>query len=171
MSILRTNQITNTAGDGSPNIPGAVLQVVNFQTGTVATGTGTCSYDDTIMQNTEGDEYMTLAITPTSATSKLKIDVVFACAVSTTNKLVTVGLFQDSTANALAIGASAESLANSPYLMNFSHFMTSGTTSSTTFKVRAGPDSSATLTFNGQSGSRKYGGVYASSITITEIAG
>jgi len=27
MSILRTNQITNTAGNASPNIPGGVLQV------------------------------------------------------------------------------------------------------------------------------------------------
>ena len=165
--------LTQIIGDGlaTSGLPtGSVVQVVNVQTGASATTTSAISYDDTIMQNSEGAEFMTLAITPNSATNKLKIDVVFACAVNTTNKIVTVGLFQDSTANALAIGASVESLANSPFLMNFSHFMTSGTTSSTTFKVRAGADTSATLTFNGQSGSRKYGGVYASSITITEIA-
>ena len=111
-----------------------------------------------------------MAITPTSATNKLKIDVVFACAASTTNRIIIVGLFQDSTANALAIGASTESLANNPVLLTFSHFMTAGTTSATTFKVRAGPDGSATLSFNGQSGNRKFGTAYASSITITEIA-
>lgn len=171
MSTLYVDSIQPKTTGGAVSMTGHVLQVVNFQTGAMNTGTGTCSYDDTIMQNTEGNEYMTLAITPTSATSKLKIDVVFACAVNATNKFVTVGLFQDSTANALSIGASTESLANSPFLMNFSHFMTSGTTSSTTFKVRAGADSSATTTFNGQNGSRKYGGAYASSITITEIGG
>ena len=53
------------------------VQVVNTQTGAVDTGTTAMPCDDTIPQNTEGDEFMTLAITPTSATNKLKIDVVF----------------------------------------------------------------------------------------------
>ena len=41
MSILRTNQITNTAGDGSPNIPGGVLQVVQNTSTSAHTGTAT----------------------------------------------------------------------------------------------------------------------------------
>ena len=45
-----------------------------------------------------------------------------------------------------------------------------GTTSATTFKIRAGGNGAGTWTFNGQSGARRYGGVEASSITITEIA-
>jgi hypothetical protein len=53
---------------------GSVLQVVNVQTGAVATGTSQTQNDDTIPQNTEGTEFITLAITPTSASSKLKID-------------------------------------------------------------------------------------------------
>ena len=52
----------------------------------------------------------------------------------------------------------------------FSHFMTAGTTSETTFKVRAGFNASGTTTFNGSGGARRLGGVFASSITITEIA-
>jgi hypothetical protein len=49
--------------------------------------------------------------------------------------------------------------------------MTSGTVSATTFKVRAGIRSggSGTVTFNGTSGSRLFGGTIASSITVTEI--
>ena len=46
--------------------------------------------------------------------------------------------------------------------------MVAGTTSETTFKVRFGGNASGTMTFNGRLGSRKYGGVFASSITITE---
>jgi len=157
---------------GDVNISGHVVQVVNVQDGAVATGTTTIAYDDTIMQNTEGDEYMTLAITPTSSTNKLKIDVVFNGACNATNKITTVGLFQDSTANALAVTPFLNfyGVANSPFNISFTHFMTAGTTSSTTFKVRAGTDVSATTSFNGQLGSRKSGGVSASSITITEIA-
>ena len=172
MSTLKVDTIQGKTTAGTVAIPGHVVQVVNTQTGAVATGTGTCSYDDTIMQNTEGDEYMTLAITPTSSTSKLKIDVVFNGANNLTNRITTVGLFQDSTANALATVTNLNfyGASNSPFNISFNHFITAGTTSSTTFKVRAGTDTSSTTTFNGQNGSRKGGGVTASSITITEIS-
>ena len=172
MSTLKVDTIQGKTTAGTVAIPGHVVQVVNVQDGEVATGTTTVAYDDTIMQNTEGDEYMTLAITPTSSTSKLKIDVVFNGACNTTNKITTVGLFQDSTANALAQVPNLNfyGIAHSPFNISFTHFMTAGTTSSTTFKVRAGTDVSATTSFNGQLGSRKSGGVSASSITITEIS-
>ena len=48
--------------------------------------------------------------------------------------------------------------------------MTSGTTSATTFKLRMGGETAGTLTLNGYSGARKLGGVYVSSINITEYA-
>ena len=149
---------------------GAVVQVVNVQTGAVATTTTTMPFDDTIPQNNEGGEFMTLAITPTSATNKLKIDVVIQIAASATNRLLMSALFQDSTASAIKVSVASEHLANNPMIMSFQHMMTAGTTSATTFKVRAGPDGACTLTFNGSGGNRKFGGVIASSMTITEIA-
>lgn len=150
---------------------GGVVQVVNTQTGAVNTGTTLIPYDDTIPQKTEGDEYMTLAITPTSATNKLKIEVVFYCSISNVLNDIAVALFQDTTANALAVGWTDwhHTSGHDTSLIVFTHYMTTGTTSETTFKVRAGGSASSTLTFNGQGGSRKYGGVMASSITITEI--
>ena len=80
---------------------------------------------------------------------------------------VTGALFQDSTAGALA-GISTLSLAD-PTIVVFTHKMTAGTTSSTTFKARGGSDNGGTTTFNGASSGRKLGGVTASSITIQEI--
>jgi hypothetical protein len=80
-----------------------------------------------------------------------------------------VALFQDSTADALAVGFSFYSDPTVGVAIGFTHYMTAGTTSATTFKVRAGGHSAGTTTFNGQGGARKYGGVSASSITITEI--
>ncbi len=145
---------------------GKIAQVVNTQDGAVATGTTTIPMDDTIPQNTEDDEYMTLTITPNSTSNKLLIEVVFFANSNADN--FTVALFQDTTANTLAAGFKQET-ANHLECVSFNHYMTAGTTSSTTFKVRAGNEASRTTTFNGQLGSRKLGGVMASSITITEI--
>ena len=146
-----------------------IIQVVHTQTGAVATGSDVIPFDDTIpQQSSEGDEYMTLAITPTSATSKLLIEVVFNCAVSALAQ-VCVALFQDSTENALATMTPGRiEAAGVQTSCSFKHYMVAGTTSETTFKVKAGP-STGTLTFNGSGGTRRWGGTMASSITITEI--
>src|SRR5574341_1372572 len=55
-------------------LPGDVLQVRRTQTGAVATGTTVAVHDDSIPQNTEGDQYMSQAITPTSAINRLMIE-------------------------------------------------------------------------------------------------
>ena len=145
------------------------VQVVNTQTGAVNTGSTILPGDDTIPQNTEGDEYMTLAITPTSATNKLKIEVVCVFASNTAGRTMDIALFQDSTAGALAAVTTSLFNSNRARAIHFAHFMTTGTTSATTFKVRAGQNSTGTTTFNGSNGARLFGGVMASSITITEI--
>jgi hypothetical protein len=147
-----------------------VRQVVSTITGAVATGSTQVPFDDTIPQNTEGDQYMSLAITPKSATSKLVIEVV-ANFDSSAPAGVIMALFQDSVANALAASWDFVDTASGRVQVVLRYVMTSGTTSATTFKVRAGPDGAATLTFNGGSGGRKLGGVMASGIVITEIGG
>lgn len=171
-SFVNANHDHSDAANGGTvaRPAGSIVQVVNVQDGALATGTTVIPYDDTIPQNTEGDEYMTLAITPTSATNKLKIEVVCNLAHSSTVTNLLAALFQDATANALAAGQSAKAnAANTPGQVLFTHYMAAGTTSSTTFKVRAGSGTAGTTTFNGASGARRFGGVMASSITITEI--
>jgi hypothetical protein len=110
---------------------------------------------------------MTLAITPQSTSNILEIKVV--CDTSSTDGTV-AALFQDSTADALAAMAESAGGANTPANLTFTHTMTAGTTSETTFKVRIGALSiSDTVCFNGQTnGTRRFGGVAASSIVITE---
>jgi hypothetical protein len=150
---------------------GSTLQVVNVQSGAVATTTTLLPGDDTIPQITEGAEFLTLAITPTSATSKLRIDVIVYLNHSVTTAGIYAALFRDSTANALAAAASQVPNSGGQMPLCITHYATSGTTSSTTFRVRGGSGDAGTVTFNGNSsGSRKFGGVYASTITITEIA-
>jgi hypothetical protein len=150
--------------------PGLVVQVVNFHTGATASGTTQIPSDDTIPQITEGDQYMSLSITPQNANNYLKIDVVFIGTASVTAR-VTAALFQDSNVNALAAAGVISDTGQGYQAPNcFSYYMNAGTTSPITFTVRAGADNPATIDFNGVSG-RQYGGVCASSITITEIAG
>jgi hypothetical protein len=160
-----------TAGSSSPVQASSakIIQVVNTMNGAVATGTTTIPQDDTIPQITEGTQFMTLAITPTSATSLLKIDVVINGAASSGNSWATA-LFQDSTANALAATNFSVAANNLVSYSGFTHFMTAGTTISTTFRVRCGTVTAGTFTFNGQSAGRIFGGVIASSITISEVA-
>jgi hypothetical protein len=150
---------------------GKVLQVVNTSTGAASTTTSTIPYDDTIPQSTEGLEVMTATITPSNSSNKLRIDVVVNF--STSSGYPIAALFQDSTANALAAVNGPPVPFNSSSFSDtvaFTHYMTAGTTSSTTFKVRVGVNT-GTLGFNcDTSGIRKFGGVMSSSITITEIA-
>lgn len=148
---------------------GAVVQVVNTMVSASGTTTTLIPIDDTIPQNTEGAEFMTLSITPKFASSKLKIEVVAIASHSTAGDFVIAALFKDSTANALA-AAFERSDTSGGKTVAFTHYMDAGSVSATTFKVRIGGNSAGTTTFNGSSGSRRMGGVAASSITITEIA-
>lgn len=176
MPKLDNNAIHFFNGQGGQTVPtgikiaGDIVQIVNYQTGALATGTTLLPFDDTIPQKTEGDEYMTLAITPTVSTNKLKIEVVWNGSSSAgANQRIAVALFQDDIDNALA--ASVLSHAGVGYMLNhrFNHYMVAGAESEITFKVRAGADGSGTTTFNGQTGARRFGGALISSITITEI--
>lgn len=143
-----------------------VVQRVSTQTGAVSTTTTTIPLDDTIPQNTEGAEFMSLSITPTNSSNILAITVTVDGANSALSHVI-AALFQDSTANAIAALAGPGSAAYVQPL-TFTHYMTAGTTSSTTFKVRAGGSAAGTYTFNGASGGRYFGGVIASSIHIVE---
>lgn len=161
MTSLRT-LINNSS------VPNNVAQVLTYTTGAVATGTGTIPLDDTIPQISEGNEFMTLAITPTNVNSKLEIDVTIVLSLSTGTSTAIAALFQDSTANALAAVFQAQSIATGAMTLTFKHVMTAGTTSSTTFRVRAGATGAATTTLNGLSGGRMLGGVTVSRITVKE---
>lgn len=144
-----------------------VQQIVTAATSTASTGTTVIPTDNTIPQQTEGDQYLSASITPKSATSTLVIE---ATVYGSTNALATwaAALFQDSTANALTAGAYTQPVTNYAGCIVLRYVMASGTTSATTFKVRAGPNVAATLTVNGLAGAGIFGAIPQSRITITE---
>ena len=151
---------------------GTIVQVKNVQTGAVVTGSTTIPTDDTIPQKTEGIEMFTLAITPTNASNKLHIQIVWNGNRANALYNIAVALFQDDTAGALAAAVDrAQNQTRSEQNITLNHFMTAGTTSETTFKVRAGASTSGGIVrMNVQGTSRSMGGVMASGMTITEIA-
>ena len=146
---------------------GAVVQVKNVQRADSLTGTSGIAADDTIPQQNEGTEVLTLEFTPTSASNKLLIQIIILGSSSHT-AVLTPCLFQDSTAGALAAVTKYKEEGTGTQSMSLNHYMAAGTTSATTFKVRVGVNA-GTFTLNGYSGARKLGGVASSSMTISEV--
>lgn len=151
---------------------GTVLQSISTQTVTTTTGTTTIPADDTIPQSTEGNALAALdtVITPKSATSRLRVEVQLHLAHPTVGAGLVALLFKDADAGALAVQQLPEVSANAITTVNLTHTMTAGTTSPVTLKVRYGSGTAGTVTLNGSAGSRFYGGILASSVSVTEIS-
>jgi hypothetical protein len=127
-------------------------------------------FDDTIPQKTEGVEWKTLAITPKSTTNILMIEVNLTVGVGGD---AAVALFKNTGSNAIAA-----TFVSRPWGMRYGtnltlkHLIVAGTTSEIIFKVRVGvSDGYGSLMINGRAAEnlRVFGGVSASSITITEF--
>jgi len=165
------NQVLATNGSAvlsfADNSGGQLIQTVNTTRVDVVSGTTTMPFDDTIPQKTEGVEFLTVAITPTKNDNKLLISVHLQCQM-TNNGQWSMALFQDDTADALAASSERDG-ASDLEIHSLEHFMTTGTTSETTFKIRSASSGAGTITMNSVAGSRKYGGVLSSSITVQEI--
>lgn len=135
---------------------------------TVGTGTTQIPGDDTIPQITEGDEYLTISFTPTSASSTLKIRASCTAAHSIAGVGLVLALFQDAVSNALAVDWATTPAISYCVPLNAYHEMTAGTTSAITFRLRLGGNAAGTTTVNGANGARLYGGVGLLRITVDE---
>jgi hypothetical protein len=121
---------------------GKVAQVVIATTDTPASFTTVIPLDGTTPQNTEGTEVMTATITPTNASSTLLIEF---RAWGTTGAVMGIisAIFKDS--NADAIDAAVAHVSGNDHTQTFlvSANISAGSTSTQTFKVRMGQESSA----------------------------
>jgi len=133
--------------------------------------------DNTIPQKTEGTEVLTVTFTPTSATNKLIFMLRVAWGLQTAAAASAImALFQDDTAGALDAAVLSNLPKSSGVLYGTStpvFVMDAGTTSETTFKIRAGLSSnpgSNYLYINGDNSiSPFFGGVCHTSITVLEV--
>ncbi len=152
---------------GLPN--GISIQTASASSSTFASGTTTFAFGDNVPTITEGTEIITCAITPKYSTSKLRIDYNIRIA-GTGGNTVGVALFQDATS--AAIDGEQLSIVNADNGTTLCgvYFMTAGTTSSTTFRLRAGC-AGGTWYVNGTSAGRRFGGVLTTTLSVTEIKG
>lgn len=145
-----------------------LVQTVTLETGAVATGTTIMPFDDTVPTNTEGDQYMSLSITPQDAANKLEIDVTFCGSLAIVPGAIQIALFKNSDAAAIKAVTTHYGATQHGVVVRFVCTVTAGGTSAITFKVRAGGSGAGTLTFNGGAGARLLGGVMASGMIIRE---
>ncbi len=173
-----TVYIADGAGSGDWNIldynslpNGTVIGFAYTQSQTGANYTSTIPSDNTIPQNTEGTEVLSVSITPKSTTSLLKVEVqLSASEQGNTQDFLTAALFLNSETDARAaiqVGA----MYSTPMGNNGSmiYTMVSGSTSAKTFKVRCGMNANVAWCFNKNWYENTLGGTFISSITVTEI--
>jgi len=153
--------INSTAGSGE------FIQQIYAETATVTTVNTEFGYDNTIPEQTEGIEILTVTITPTNASNYLLIAFDFNGGLGTgASNHLAAALFQDATTNAI-YATKTQSAVNTIHELSGRYRMTAATTSATTFKLRA---SNSQFYLNGDVfGNRIYGGVSKCTITVTEI--
>jgi len=165
MAIDTDGTITST------ELPNMLVQTVSANSTALITVTGTITEDDSIPQNNEGTEVLTVSITPKSSTNILEIEFVSSGVFPTTGAN-NIALFQDATANALAAGFGSNSDGTNIGILqyNLKYRMAAGTTSSTTFKIRCSNGSGGTLYLNGTTTgpTRLWGGTASTYLTIKE---
>lgn len=155
-------------GPGVP-LPGQRIKGGRIDVAAMSTGTTLIPLDNTIPQNTEGDQYLSKAITPTSAAHLLVVRAqVFAA--QTIISTIVAALFRDTTANALVTSALSAAIANGVNMLDINTKQLAAATTSTTFKVRIGSVAAATLTFNGSNGAALFNGTFNSFLEIDELA-
>ena len=147
---------------------GTVLQVVNGTLSTAGNNAANIPNDTSIPQSNEGTEILTKAITPSNSSNLLHIIITVHLGNSGATNRCIAALFQDSTANALAVASEVCNSTSAVETMSFDYWMTAGTASATTFKLRVGGDS-GTGYWNQSSDGKTMGNVYQTTITITEI--
>lgn len=177
-SLTKYRRIGSIKTDGSANIdsidqiyggPG-VIQRIRVVDGEVSGGTGMIPNDDTIPQVSEGNEFLSSRITPTDATNLLRVTVEINLTTSVNNSRRCAALFRDGGSDAVAASQSFCPTADALNQAVLTYEVIAGSTSETTFTVRAGGQSAGTTRINGDSSGRLLGGVLQSHITIEEIA-
>jgi hypothetical protein len=143
-------------------LPGDMIQVVFSTNSAWATTSAAIPLDNTIPQNTEGGQFLSLAITPQSPSSVIFVE---ASAMLSIQGLT--ALFRSGQADALVSSWQDPNAAMSPELL--SHRLYLGNTTASTFTFRAGQSSAGPTDFNGFGSARYYGGVANSWMRIAEL--
>lgn len=183
--------ITTAAGDTAiaiPNQAGNGWNVVQYQRastpvtgGVIARAFGSYATnadlttvipaDDTIPQNTEGTQIISVSLTPKSATNRVRLRFQGQFSVSASGTSGAVALFSSASANALSASFQSAATNGDAYPLICEWEYVPGVTTALTFTVRVGPlGGTATMRMNGTTSARLLGGVSAATLVVEEIA-
>lgn len=165
---VATADIDNNAVDYSKLAAGAVLQTVSSVTGAYASYTDVVPLDDTIPQNDEGTEILTVAITPKYTNSKLIVEAEIQCTVSTA--MTVIGhIGRNATAGSVTAGSEYAASSNQSCRVHLRIVVTADSTTEQTFRLFVGPSTAGSVHLNGSSSARLFGGVANTYIAVTEV--
>lgn len=150
-------------------LTGAVIDSAFGSYATNASLTAQIPIDDTIPQNIEGTEIISVSFTPKSATNRLRLRFSGPFTLSG-NGTGVAAIFSSASANALSARAQVVSSIQDRNQLMVEHEYVPGVTTALTFSVRAGPASALTMRFNGSTVTRDFGGAAAATLVIEEIA-
>ncbi|MGM4911427.1 hypothetical protein [Rhizobium sp. 768_B6_N1_8] len=125
--------------------------------------------DNTIPQNTEGTQILSVTITPKSTTNKLRVRFQGQATSTTNPSYPSWGIFRNGVANALRSGFVTQTNGGQLYQCADELEFVPGSTSAITITVRAGPGTAGNMTFNGNTGAPLHGGAMAATLTVEEI--
>ena len=170
--------LTNPAGTaGDPTIAmanGAVVDSIagSYTTNADITGAGSViPFDDTIPQNTEGTQIISVSITPKSTTNKLRCRFSAEIVTNTNSSVVQAAMFRGGVANAIAASYAVITTAEFSVTLAFEHEFVPASTSAQTISVRVGPSSAVqVMRLNGNTAlGRRYGGAMGAWLVVEEI--
>ncbi len=148
-----------------------VLQRLSSNTVVASEITTTIPFDDTIPQDTEGTQLLTVGITPSSTTSKIIIDAIVPCSLNTATQII-LALFKGA-GNAIAAGFANQATAAQPNTIQLHHEFVPGATTPLTIALNIGSSAGDKLGINGTDAGagvvRKFGGVLGAWLYVTEV--
>lgn len=149
---------------------GSVVNSVYAEYTTNAALTATIPIDDTIPQVGEGTQILSVVITPTSTTNKLRARFRGTLSPATAGPWMTTAMFANGAANAVTADTVTGASASNGYGVTLEYEFTPGSTSSQTITIRVGANS-GNIALNGQPVQGFLGGAQRATLVIEEIKG
>jgi hypothetical protein len=150
-------------------LAGSVVKSAYSETTAYATYNTVIPFDDTVPQITEGTEILTVAITPTSASSKIRIKANLYTSTISGGGTVVFAIFRDSNANAIFVTSDYKEISLETSSVSFEFYDAPSSVSTVTYKLRVGPgNASFPLALNGTN-SRRFGGAARCTLIAEEI--
>jgi hypothetical protein len=160
---------------GKPDLSAGMTLLGRTKKTNRTTANGLIPFDDSVPQNTEGTEFMTVTVTPSASDKTLLIRMIaWLGETSNTSNQIAGAVFVDSEADAIisgwlgtaGAGGAVPSLTNGALLLE--DHIPAQSTNPRTYRFRAGSDNGNAISVNGVGSTRRLGGTAISYLEVWE---